>query len=307
MECLNQKAINTNSFWLAALEMVRNLVSNRIWPGRAFIMDSIGDRESLKRQTILAEVTEQICKENLLVVQVEELRRFGDLLNRSELVLCFSAKFINRLEGYFLIKLGCHNPLEKGAVLWVDQAYLQKKGQEWQVVIRAKSDGFLTVQMLYSRVPELRRNWCFQSGNDNQPQIVESLYAYALPDSFLQVLPNGSLKEWKKISLRIEPALFAEAVKLDRCQQLLESLSCYLTVGGEPFVWKRSLINNETLREITRQAGLENTSKLVIITDQGMKLPVGEADFTPELRQTIALKNSDGTLVKAELWIGIDE
>ncbi|HYH02648.1 MAG TPA: hypothetical protein VEC37_06070 [Bacillota bacterium] len=307
MECLNRKAIRSNSFWLTALDMIRNLASNRIWPGRAFIMDTIENRESLKGQTILADVTEQICKENLLVVQVEELRRFGDLLNRNELVLCFAAKPINRLEGYFLMKLGCHSPLEKGAVLWVDQAYLQKKGREWQVVIRVKSDGFFTVQMLYSRVPEIRRSWSFEPDNNQEPQVVESLYAFALPDSFLQVLPNGPLKEWKKISLRIDPGLFVEAAKLDRCQQLLEGLTRYLTVGGEPFIWKRSLIRNETLREIVGQIGLESTPKLVIITDQGMKLPVGETDFIPQLRQTIVLKNSDGSFVGAELWLGLNE
>lgn len=292
---------------MKALEMLGRLGKATVVPEFAFVMDTRESKGFLIGQTVRADVTEQISKEDLLVTRVEAMPTVGNVVHRNELVVCFAAKAINRLEGYYLFKLGSCSGGDTGAVLLVDQAYLQKAGHGWQFVVKAKSDGMITLQVLYSRNPEMRRVWLVDSTNVFGPQPSDFLYAYPLNGNVASTLVLDPQKEWQSMVLELDSAMLAAAVRMDWCLYLLEYLNNLFTAPEGAFIWIRSWIRSEIIQEIIQKSGVRWKTRVLIITEQGMRIPVGETDFVPLLRQKIALKNNDGSLTGAEVWIGISE
>jgi hypothetical protein len=75
-------------------------------------------------------------------------------------------------------------------------------------------------------------------------------------------------------------------------------------------VWEREKIKVDTIKTLVEQARTftkEKTFQVLLKIDDGSTIYVGSDNFVPHLRQKLSIKNLDGKLMGAELWLRVGQ
>ncbi len=281
--------------------------TNDIAPSKALIIFTRASWGCLNGQELKEDVSSNITKDDGNYATVEEIKNPEDVFNRNELYLIFPAAPLNQMAGNFVAEFWCDSDQpETDASFSVEWASLRQKGNEWVLSTKIKGTGFIHVQMLYSRAPEMRQAWfsCPAAGV-REPNQLTFFNAYPLDGEFGGVPQQKLSGQWQTLDLTVNPLFLEEAVSVDKCQMFLDSLDKEFAVSGGPLVWDGNRIQVETVRAIANHAapGGENIFQLLLRADDGTTTQLGADDFVPQVRQKVALKSSDGKLVGAELWL----
>jgi hypothetical protein len=280
---------------------------DEITPSKALIVFTRSSWGCLGGQDVKEDVSKKVANDDDNYATIDEIKNPEDVFNRYELYLIFPARAVTQVSGSFVVKLWCDNDEPKiTGSLSTDWVSLHQKGKEWVMTTKVKGTGFLHVQMLYSRSPELRRGFFSCRGEGmREPYQLTFFNAYPFEGEF-GGLPRQKLSpQWQTLDLTLNPIFLEEAASVDTCQAFLDLLDKRFAVSGSPLVWELSKIETETIQTVAGQvlAGGENRFQLVLKADDGSVTNVGSGNFVPHLRQKLALRRLDGKLVGAELWL----
>lgn len=286
-----------------------NSATNDITPSKALIIFTRESWGCLNGQEVKEDVSAKIAKDDCNFAIIQEIKNPEDIFNRYELYLIFPAKPVNGLTGNFVVKFWCNNDKpETKAYFSMDHARLyKKKGGNWILSIRAKGNGFIHAKMLYSRAPEIRQALfsCPEAGV-LQPNQLTFFNVYPLEGNFDGVPQQKLGGKWQTLELTLNPIFLEGAVSVDKCQTFLDILDKQFAVTGRPMVWERKKIQAETIQKLSSQTGVSSEDKIfqvLLKADDGTMTKVSSYRFLPHLRQKLALKNPDGKLIGAELWL----
>ncbi|MCK4790370.1 MAG: hypothetical protein KAV87_41920 [Desulfobacteraceae bacterium] len=286
-----------------------NSTIDNIIPSKAFIIFTQKSWGCLIGQEVKEDVSAKIAKDDYVYANIQEIKNPEDVFNRNELYLIFPAKPVNELDGNFVVKFWCDfDQPQKKAYLSMDYAKIYKKDSgKWILLVKIKGNGFVHVQMLYSRLPVIRQALfsCPQAGV-YQPSRRTFFSAYPLEGRFDGVPQQILSDEWKTLKLAFNPIFLEGAVLVDNCQAFFAMLDEEFAIAGQTMVWERKKIQVDTIKMLIDQAcklTKEKTFQVLLKLDDGSTIYVDSDNFVPHLRQKLAIKNPDGKLIGAELWL----
>jgi hypothetical protein len=282
-----------------------NAKSPDLLPEKALLILTRESMGCLNSQTLTQDATELVSSEDGKAIAIREIKNPEDVSNRNELYLLFPAEQVNQLPGFFILKLGCDSDQPTPASVSIDHAVLRRRGSEWIVVLKAKSDGFVRAQLLYSRRPEFVTAWfTYPEADVREPVQVTFYRAYALEGELGGVPAQKLAGKWQTLEITLAPFSLDQARFADICQQILEEMDKNFARQGEPLVWPHEKLQVESLRSLIRKvtAG-KSVVQAVLKLDNGSVIQTNGDNFAPHLRQKLVLKQKDGRLIGVELWL----
>lgn len=281
-------------------------------PEKAFILFTEEGWGCIYNQQIKKDVTNLIALEDGEFVRVEEIKNPEDRDNRYELYLYFLAKESSGLPGYYILRLEVkhQNPLAIGYLL-VDQARLKKGDKGYFVELKAKADGLIVADLLYSRQPRLTAGlFSCPEADLFDPYKVNFLKAYEI-SSGLRIVSEMMNKKWDRINIAIDPFLLKEVNLVDASEKFLDALDKEFSSSKDfIFLWDKSKVSTKSIENIALRIEQEKRLKYNISINIRYKektetISRGEKLFVPDLRQKISIKEPNGKLTGGEVWIGI--
>jgi hypothetical protein len=290
-----------------------NSTIDNIIPSKAFIIFTQESWGCLIGQEVKEDVSAKIAKDDYIYANIQEIKNPEDVSNRNELYLIFPAKPVNKLDGNFVVKFWCDfDQAQKKAYLSMDYAKIYKKDSgKWILLVKIRGNGFVHVQMLYSRLPVIRQVWfsCPQAGV-YQPSRRTFFSVYPLEGRFDGIPQQILSDEWKTLDLTFNPIFLEGAVLVDNCQAFFAMLDEEFAIANQTMVWEQEKIQVDTIKTLIDQAcklTKEKTFQVLLKVDNGSTIYVGSDNFVPHLRQKLAIKNPDGKLIGAELWLRVGQ
>lgn len=211
--------------------------TNDVRPSKALIILTRASWGCLNEQDVKEDVSSRIAEDDGNYATIEEIKNPEDVFSRQELHLIFSATSVNELAGSFVVKFWCDNDKpETKASFSMEWASLRQRGKEWVLSTKVKASGFIHVQMLYSRAPEIRQAWfsCPAAGV-LEPYQLTFFSAYPLEGEFGGVPQQKLSGQWQTLDLTVNPLFLEEAVSVDKCQMFLDLLDKEFAVSGSPW------------------------------------------------------------------------
>jgi hypothetical protein len=211
-------------------------------------------------------------------------------------------------EGFLVARVSVESPDGRPPRLALTQARLAEREGNPFLDIEGSGAGTLRVTYLYSRAPRLAKAWftCPEAG-DLEPYELTFLPAYEFGglDASTGRMPIAAAA--RAHSFPIPPEVTKGIPRLDRAIRVQEALSKGLATEDGPYTFDRQKLTVQALRELaSAAAGANATVHVAVKPDRGDEILAGEAHFDPTLRQKIALRDPDGGLTGAELWIAMD-
>jgi len=284
-----------------------------VTPEKAFIVMSRHGWKGLEDQAILQDITSNVAASDGRHAEIGEMEAYDDLIVRKEFHLYFPAKGAGGLPGFFIVTLHTQSsrPPIKGH-LTIEYARLRKVRDGYVIEATVKKTGSsIKANLLYSRHATMQISLPDNpAGGQSAKRTAGVLQAYEFkvaPGIFSQPLAKG----WEMLSVPIPTHYLQEARRIDKCEDLLESLDRLFSVSRQSgFVWERSKMLPRILDDTLATVGKSTGSRYhVSIVAQEYKHPQvvwgNEQDFIPDLHQKILLKEADGTLIKGEILISI--
>jgi hypothetical protein len=203
-----------------------------------------------------------------------------------------------------VLKFWCigDQPMKK-ASFSMDIAALRRAEKSWLFSSKVKGDGFVRAQMLYSRRAEIRQGWfsCREAGGQ-PPHQVSFFNAYPLEGELAGLPKQKMTGKWQTLELAIDPLFLEGALTVGKCQLFLELMDRDFAVKEDSLIWEYEKVRTEAIRKLIAKSG-EEDFHVLIRADDRTKVLVGADNFVPHMRQKLALRKRDGTLVGAELWL----
>lgn len=294
---------------ILAILIPMNSANHNSIPIKGLVIYTAESWGCLEGQKVRKDVSNMIANADNISATIQEIRNPEDVFNRNELYLIFPAKPVNKLEGNFVVKFWCDfGQAQKKAYLSMDYAEIYKNDSgKWVLLVKIRGNGFVHVQMLYSRLPEIRQAWfsCPQA-DVYQPSRHTFFNVYPLEGRFdgvpLQILSD----EWKTSKLTFNPIFLEGAVYVDNCQAFFDMLDNEFAIADQSMVWERKKIQVDTIKTLIDQACTftkDKTFQVLLKVDDGSTIYIDSDNFVPHLRQKLAIKNPDGKLIGAELWL----
>lgn len=280
--------------------------NNHILPGRALVIFTRESWGCLSGQEIKEDVSITIGRDDGNYVTIEEIKNPEDIFNRYEIFLIFPAILVNQLPGNFVVKFWCDNDQsEEKAYLSMEWASLHKRAKEWILTTKLKSNGFVHIQMLYSRMPEIRQAW-FSCQGEGTGELYQLTFfnAYPLEGEFGSVPEQKLNGKWERLDLTFNPIFLEESRAVDRCQLFLNVLDRQFAIKDSSLVWDSAKVDEGTIRSLVIQSTVETKELDVMLRkDDRTIIQIGSESFVPHVRQKLALRNPDGKLVGGEIWL----
>ncbi len=275
-----------------------------IAPTKALVVQTRENMGCLTKQSLKQDASRLVARSDGKAVMLSEIKNSEDVARRQELYLVFPAKAIKRLPGYLILRLSCASDRSQPASLALDSAVLRRKGKTWIAILKVKSNGSLHAQMLYSRRPEfVTARFSCPEADVNEPVPVTFYRAYPL-EGDVGGVPSQPADQWRALELTINPVALQDAPLVDICQQLLQAMEKKFASAGAPLIWPRSRVTEKALRDLTRQVARGKIKiQVALKSDDGNVIKTGRDDFVAHLRQRLALRQPDGKLVGAQLWL----
>ena len=108
----------------------------------------------LNKQTLEQNVFHYLANEDSKAVIVQEIKNSEDISNRYELYISFPASSIGNTPSFLILKLWCNSSHLKATSLSVDHAILKRKAKDYVIDLKAKTNGVIQAQLLYSLRPQ---------------------------------------------------------------------------------------------------------------------------------------------------------
>ena len=298
---------------ILAILIPMNSANHNSTPPKGLIIYTAESWGCLEGQEIREDVSTLIANEDNNSATIQEIKNPEDVFNRNELYLIFPAKPVNELDGNFVVKFWCDfDQPQKKAYLSMDYAKIYKEDSgKWILLVKIRGNGFVHVQMLYSRLPVIRQAWfsCPQAGV-YQPSRRTFFSVYPLEGRFDGIPQQILSDEWKTLKLTFNPIFLEGAVLVDNCQAFFAMLDEEFAIAGQTMIWEREKIQVDTIKTLIDQACTltkEKTFQVLLKLDDGSTIYVDSDNFVPHLRQKLAIKNPDGKLIGAELWLRVGQ
>jgi len=258
-------------------------------------------------QIVKEDVTIEISKEDNRSATIYEIKNPEDIFDRNELYLLFPAMPVNGLTGDFVVKLWCNSERpEIKAYISLDYAKLHRDPDEnWVVSAKVKGNGLIHAKLLYSREAEVRNAWVScPDAEIYEPYALTFFNVYPLT-GHLTIQQEKLSDRWQTLVLQFNSMLSKSAVDIDRCQTLLAALDKQFS-NDRPLLWDRKKVQAGILPMVASKANVFTEKvafQILLKADDGITIRSDSNNFVPHLRQKLALKNPDGNLVGAELWL----
>jgi len=278
-------------------------------PLRGFIIYTAESWGCLNGQRIREEISTLIAKADKKDATIQEIKNPEDVFNRNELYILIPAGSIAGLSGSFAVRFRCESskPNVK-AFFSVDEARVfQKVDKTWVIALKVRGNDSFTVQMFYSRSPEIKQGWYFcPKARDQHPAQIPFFCVYPL-EGALGRMPREKLTErWQNLEMDFNPLHLEQSAAVDKCQALFDMLARYYSVDGDFMLWRLEKITSKNLKEFLQEAASslgEKTFQVLIELQDGRRIYSSADNFVPHLRQMLGVKLSDGKLLGAEVRI----
>jgi len=286
---------------------------NQVELSKALIISHSESWGCLNAQQLIEDITPKVGAENDQFATIREIKNREDIVRRNELYLIFPANRISGLNGYYVLKLGCSSDdPHQQAYLQLEYAKLyQNTDRIWTFSLRARGKASIHARLLYSQTPEIREAmWSCREAADLEPAPVTFFNAYPVEGRFDEMPPQLCNDRWQILELKLHPFFLEGAANVDRCQGLLQMLDGHFSDEGDFLLWKRARISAESLRKLALQAGKsgkKDVYQIMLKIDDRTEINTAAHNFSPHLRQKLALRNADGSLTGAELWLYVDD
>lgn len=284
-------------------------VGIEIAPTKGLIIFTAESWGCLERQEVIKDVTSLLIKADKKAGTIRVINNPEDVFNRYEFYLAFPAGAINGLIGNFVARFGIENQyLGSKAFLSLDAAKLyQRNDLSWAMALRLKGNDSFSCQMFYSRNPEMVKGWvsCSKARNQ-QPTLAQYFNVFPL-EGVLGGMPQGKLSgKWQNIELSFNPSYLEQSIELEKCVALFDLLATRFSIEGDRMLWKFEAITPQVLREFSKISissfGEQSFRILIKLQDQRTIYSSLE-NFVPHLKQPLAVKQSNGNILSAELWL----
>jgi len=284
---------------------------NSVLPSRALIIISSESWGCLNRQEIEHDVTNKVSSRDCNYTRIQEIKNPEDVLKRRELHLIFEARLLLDVPGYLIFKFWCHEDKpDQIAQLSMDFAELYKqKDSDWRLSISAKGNGFANANLFYSRTPELQDIivTCPEAGI-YRPYELTYFNMVPVEANFDDFFTNRLEESWCTTELNLTKNMLSGVEKLDKCQAFLATLNDKFSFKNQYLIWDQNKINEDILRQLNENKDSSTAGKKFLIrlkTDDKRIIIPSPYQFPPHLRQKLMLKNVNGTLTGAELWLRV--
>ena len=285
---------------------------NQVALSQALIISHSESWGCLNAQQLLEDITAAVAAEDDRFATIREIKNREDIVRRNELYLVFPANQISGLNGYFVLKLGCSSdgPHEQAYFQLEFTKLYQNTDGVWSFSLRARGNGSLHARLLYSQTPEIRKAmWSCREAGDLEPAPVTFFNAYPVEGRFEETPLQIHNDTWQILELKLHPYFLEGSANIDRCQGLLHILDGHFAVEGDFLIWKRARISSESLRKTALsvyKSGGKNEYQIMLKIDDRTKINTADYNFSPHIRQKMALRNADGSFTGAELWLRVD-
>jgi len=281
-----------------------------IYPQKAFTVLTEESWGCISNQRIVSDATDKVTSKDTSSVRVDEIKNSEDRENRNELYLYFPAQKINGLPGYFILRLGIkhQNPEQQGYLL-VDQAKLIVKDNKHFIEVRASVDGLVNAAMFYSRYDHIQKGlFSCPEADVFEPFKTNFIRMHEIRHG-LKFESRAEDTQWKSLSMEIPPALLAQAISLDACEELLDRLDKEFSSPEHiMFLWDKAMVTTKKIDPIVNALKQEKDLSydlLIKINDKGKleEINIGQQLFVPQVKQKISVKKNSGQIVGGEIWI----
>jgi len=176
------------------------------------------------------------------------------------------------------------------------------------VTLRLKGTSGLRARLLYSRRPGFvtTRLSCPEVGV-REPVPVTFYRADLLEGELSGVPAQRPGGQWQMLELGFNAVALQDAPAVDACQRLVQEMEKRFGTRGAPLTWGRGAVTEQALRTLARRvAGSRTIIQVALKLDDGKVIKTNGDDFVPHVRQRIALRQPDGKLTGAQLWLRAD-
>ncbi len=285
---------------------------NHVALSKALIISHSESWGCLNAQQLLEDITAAVAAEDDRFAMIQEIKNREDIVRHNEMYLVFPANQICGLNGYLVLKLGCSSdgPHEQAYFQLEFAKLYQNTDRIWNFSLRGRGNGSLHARLLYSQTPEIRKAmWSCREAGESELAPVTFFNAYPVNGRFDEIPLQLLNDKWQMLELKLHPYFLEGSAHIDRCQGLLYILDGHFAVEGDFLIWKRARISSESLRKIALSAGKsggKNEYQIMLKIDDRTQINTASYNFSPHIRQKLALRNDDGSLTGAELWLRVD-
>ncbi len=277
-------------------------------PSHAYLIMTKEASGCLVSQTLLSDLTKKLSANEAAGAVIQPNTAAEDVSEVQEAYLAFPANKMGRLSGYLVFRVSAStDDPETPAKFVLDGARLVESDKKWSLVIEGSGSGNLDVSMMYSVSPVLASGW-FSCPDAGIRETHELTFFPAYPiEGVNEAVVQKSTEETNRFSFEITPEVLAATERVDAAATVFLAMADGMKAEESPYVFDGSKLTIEAVRAAaTATAGPQRTAQVLIKPDSGQEVLVGEPLFEATIRQKIAIRNADGSMVGGIVHIAIN-
>jgi hypothetical protein len=276
-------------------------------PSHAFLVHTKEASGCLVNQTLVSEIVfEGEARVDIGRARDKNKPVTEDLIETSEAWLAFPATHVGASAGYLVARVRVE-PLEPMGMSSFALQDARLQVEQRAIVLEGTGRGKLHVKLFYSRSPKLERAW-FSCAEAGIFEVSELTYMPAHPFEGLEAAEmEQELTEGNRYQFDISQDVATLISALEASVAALDGVLAKLGTSDSRFVFESTDLHAEALREAAQSgAGAGKTVQVAVRPDRGPEILAGEANFDPRVRQKVAIRQQDGSLIGAILLVAAD-
>jgi hypothetical protein len=273
-------------------------------PYRAFLIQTREGNGCLIGQTLQADLTKQFASAQGGEAVLQPSVPTEDASQEPTVYLVFDAI---EAPGYLIARVALEAAPDRPRRYTLRKARLLQAEGSGTLILEGEGTGTLRVELLYAATPELAEGWfsCPETGTYDPFQL-RFFPAYA-PSGMDAATVRQPVDESKRHVVPISRAVVAALPRLAAATEILHAVLHEVGMEENRYILDGRKLSPEALRKIVGNQAAQN-AMVLIKPDRGEEFAVlaGEPNFDPTLRQKVAIRRADGSLLGAEVWVTAD-